>query len=128
MILDPFGGRMSQICESELPFPHRNGTLYNIQYLMNWKHNNRNESNKHIEWVRRLHKKMEPFVSQSPKAAYINYRDLDLGVNGEGYKYEEAKTWGEMYFKDNFEKLARIKSKVDPNNFFRNEQSIPLLF
>ncbi|CDP12712.1 unnamed protein product [Coffea canephora] len=128
MILDPFGGRMSQICESKLPFPHRNGTLYNIQYLVNWKYNNQSESNKHIEWIRRLHKKMEPFVSQYPRAAYINYRDLDLGVNGEEYKYEEAKTWGEMYFKDNFEKLARIKSKVDPSNFFRNEQSIPLLF
>lgn len=127
MILDPFGGRMSQISKSELPFPHRNGTLYNIQYLVNWKDNKQSEINKHIKWIRKLHKSMKPYVSQSPRAAYINYKDLDLGVNGEGYDYEQAKhTWGEMYFKDNFEKLAIVKSKVDPCNFFKNEQSIPL--
>ncbi|XP_022847522.1 berberine bridge enzyme-like 22 [Olea europaea var. sylvestris] len=33
MILDPFGGRMDEISESELPFPHRKGNLYNKQYL-----------------------------------------------------------------------------------------------
>ncbi|MCE3216751.1 hypothetical protein HAX54_007915 [Datura stramonium] len=39
--------------------------------------------------------------------------------------YSKAKIWGEKYFKGNFERLAKVKSKVDPNNFFRNEQSIP---
>ncbi|KAL3527540.1 hypothetical protein ACH5RR_012196 [Cinchona calisaya] len=128
MILDPFGGRMSQISEFELPFPHRNGTLYNIQYLVSWKKNELSQKNEHIEWIRNLHQKMEPYVSQSPRGAYFNYKDLDLGVNGEEYEYKQAKTWGEMYFKHNFERLARVKSKVDPCNFFRNEQSIPLLW
>ncbi|KAH0898976.1 hypothetical protein HID58_048544, partial [Brassica napus] len=31
------------------------------------------------------------------------------------------------YIKGNFNRLVRIKSKVDPENFFRHEQSIPLL-
>jgi hypothetical protein len=29
-------------------------------------------------------------------------------------------------FKDNFMRLVKVKSKVDPDNFFKNEQSIPL--
>lgn len=41
--------------------------------------------------------------------------------------YENARVWGEMYFKANFERLAAVKAMVDPHDFFRNEQSIPPL-
>ncbi|TVU42227.1 hypothetical protein EJB05_08620, partial [Eragrostis curvula] len=41
--------------------------------------------------------------------------------------YAKAKVWGEKYFKGNFKRLAAVKSKVDPYDFFRNEQSIPPL-
>jgi FAD/FMN-containing dehydrogenase len=29
------------------------------------------------------------------------------------------------YFNNNFERLVKIKTEVDPENFFRNEQSVP---
>ncbi|KAB2601580.1 cannabidiolic acid synthase-like 1 [Pyrus ussuriensis x Pyrus communis] len=54
--------------------------------------------------------------------AYINYRDLDIGRNIKG-TLEEAKVWGEKYFKGNFERLAKIKGKVDYENFFKSEQN-----
>nr|CAB3481484.1 unnamed protein product [Digitaria exilis] len=41
--------------------------------------------------------------------------------------YAKARVWGEKYFKGNFKRLAAVKSKVDPDDFFRNEQSIPPL-
>lgn len=41
--------------------------------------------------------------------------------------FEQAQVWGAKYFRDNFNRLAMIKSKVDAENFFRHEQSIPLL-
>nr|CAB3470649.1 unnamed protein product [Digitaria exilis] len=41
--------------------------------------------------------------------------------------YAKAKVWGEKYFKGNFERLAAVKAMVDPDDFFRNEQSIPPL-
>uniref|UniRef100_A0A2N9JB54 FAD-binding PCMH-type domain-containing protein n=1 Tax=Fagus sylvatica TaxID=28930 RepID=A0A2N9JB54_FAGSY len=41
--------------------------------------------------------------------------------------YLEARVWGVKYFKGNFKRLAQVKSEVDPDNFFRNEQSIPPL-
>ena len=57
-----------------------------------------------------------------PRAAYLNYRDLDLGTNKESnVSYLEARVWGLKYFKGNFKRLAQVKSKVDPKNFFRNE-------
>lgn len=127
MIFDPFGGKMNDISESALPFPHRNGTLYNIQYLVKWYHNNVTTDERHENWIKELYQYMTPYVSQSPRAAYLNYKDLDLGTNQVGNtSYAQAKVWGERYFKGNFERLAKVKSMVDPSNFFRNEQSIPL--
>lgn len=125
MILDPFGGKMDEIAESQLPFPHRKGNLYNIQYRVRWEDNQEKVYRKKINWLRELYRKMEPYVANSPRTAYINYRDLDLGTNSKDYTYTEAKIWGEKYYKGNFERLAKVKSKVDPSNFFRNEQSIP---
>ncbi|KAM7524810.1 hypothetical protein LguiA_014712 [Lonicera macranthoides] len=127
LIMDPYGGRMSEIAESELPFPHRKGNLYNMQYLVKWDVNSSRVTYKHVEWIKMVYKYMEPYVSHSPRGAYINYRDLDLGTNEQGRNtsYSDAKVWGEKYFKGNFMRLARVKSNVDPDNFFRNEQSIP---
>ncbi|KAM7500092.1 hypothetical protein LguiA_024506 [Lonicera macranthoides] len=129
MIMDPFGGVNNEISESEIPFPHRKGTLYNIQYLINWNVSNAGETHKSIKSMRKLYKFMEPFVTHSPRAAYINYRDLDIGRNQPDGKatYSQARVWGEKYFKGNFARLVQIKSRVDRGNFFRNEQSIPVV-
>ncbi|XP_061373186.1 tetrahydroberberine oxidase-like [Gastrolobium bilobum] len=128
MELFPYGGIMDKISESEIPFPHRYGNLYMIQYSLRWLQEGDEVAQRHISWIRRLYSYMEPFVSKSPRAAYFNYRDLDIGVNNEGYtSYKQASIWGLKYFKNNFKRLAHVKTKVDPFNFFRNEQSIPSL-
>lgn len=124
IIMEPFGGRLHEIAESEIAFPHRKGNLYNIQYLVKWEMNG--EENKHVYWMREFYRYMAPFVS--PRTAYVNYRDHDLGVNNEHYtSYEQASAWGYKYYGGNFRRLALVKSQVDPFNFFRSEQSIPSL-
>ncbi|XP_073313847.1 tetrahydroberberine oxidase-like [Primulina huaijiensis] len=127
----PYGGRMDAISESSIPFPHRAGNLYQIEYIVFWLTEEGNNAEKCVNWVRKLHSYMTPYVSISPRAAYINYRDLDLGVNDKSKagltSYEEARIWGAKYFKNNFERLVEVKSRVDPKNFFRDEQSIPPL-
>ncbi|KAI3985302.1 hypothetical protein MKX01_033616 [Papaver californicum] len=127
MLWTPFGGRMNEISESETPYPHRAGNIYNIMYVGNWQ--NETESEKQIDWMRRFYNSMARYVSKNPRLAYINYQDLDLGVNGnnvsELVKYVEARSWGRKYFKSNFERLVKVKSMVDPSNFFKNKQNIP---
>ncbi|KAK4347397.1 hypothetical protein RND71_033736 [Anisodus tanguticus] len=129
MIMDPLGGKMDEIPESEIPFPHRKGNLYNIQYIAKWDSNDMWASKQHLYWMQSLYQYMEPYVSKSPRAAYINYRDLDLGINQQGNysSYRQAMTWGTKYFKGNFHRLARAKHQIDPSNFFAHEQSIPPL-
>ncbi|XP_031114082.1 berberine bridge enzyme-like 15 [Ipomoea triloba] len=127
IIMSPYGGRMEEISESAIPFPHRAGNLYKIQYIMDWSEAGREAYESHMGWIRRLFHYCTPFVSKSPREAYVNYRDLDIGRNSMGNSTygAESKNWGIKYFKNNFERLVTVKTQVDPQNFFRNEQSIP---
>jgi len=78
--------------------------------------------------IRRLYSYMTPFVSKNPRSAFLNYRDLDIGVNHFGKNsLEEGEVYGVKYFNDNYDRLVKVKTAVDPQNFFRNEQSIPTL-
>ncbi|CAH2046491.1 unnamed protein product [Thlaspi arvense] len=130
MIWTPYGGMMDRINESEIPFPHRNGTIFMANYYTGWSETENDQSppNKHIEWIRDLYSYMTPYVSSNPRQAYVNYRDLDLGMNKRNAElsFKQAQVWGAKYFKNNFNRLVKIKANVDPENFFRHEQSIPL--
>ncbi|KAF8027750.1 hypothetical protein BT93_E0617 [Corymbia citriodora subsp. variegata] len=129
MIWNPYGGKMAEISESALPFPHRTGVLYKIQYITAWTNGGNEVAPKHVSWIRSFYSYMTPYVSKSPREAYINYRDLDIGTNNVkgDTDYKQASAWGKKYFKDNFDRLVRVKTAVDPDNFFRHEQSIPPL-
>ncbi|XP_022927445.1 berberine bridge enzyme-like 8 [Cucurbita moschata] len=126
MKFNPYGGRMGEIASNATPFPHRAGNLWKIQYTTNWNEEGSRQADHLIDLTRKLHKFMTPFVSKNPRTAFLNYRDLDIGVTHNGKKsYYEGRGYGIKYFEGNFERLVKIKTKVDPDNFFRNEQSIP---
>ncbi|XP_050901944.1 berberine bridge enzyme-like 15 isoform X2 [Lathyrus oleraceus] len=125
MIWNPYGGKMSKIAESATPFPHRKGTLYKIQYLTGWIDGEKNLA-KHMRWMRKFYAFMTPYASKYPRENYVNYRDLDIGMNKKNStSFSLASSWGYRYFKGNFNRLVKVKTEVDPSNFFRHEQSIP---
>jgi hypothetical protein len=133
--LDPYGGAMARIGSTETPFPHRAGYLYSIQYAVTWNASDMDRSDGYVEWLRSFYAFMASYVSKNPRAAYVNYLDLDLGTNDwmnatggtSNDSVGHAASWGERYFFMNFDRLVRAKTKVDPGNVFNNAQSIPPL-
>ncbi|KAI7754289.1 hypothetical protein M8C21_024805 [Ambrosia artemisiifolia] len=126
LVFNPYGGKMDEVPADATPMPHRAGNLYKIQYSVNWEEPGPEATDKHMSQARAMFEFMTPYVSKNPRGAYLNYRDLDVGVNS-GDGFNSGKVYGEKYFKGNFERLVKVKSVVDPDNFFRNEQSIPTM-
>ncbi|KAK9060037.1 hypothetical protein SSX86_020741 [Deinandra increscens subsp. villosa] len=128
-VFNLYGGRMYEIPADATPFPHRAGNLFKIQYSVNWNDPDPELEKNYLNQSRVMYEFMTPFVSKNPRGAYLNYRDLDIGVTtGDGKNsYSEGEVYGEKYFMGNFERLVKVKTAVDPDNFFRNEQSIPTL-
>ncbi|GAY33877.1 hypothetical protein CUMW_008500 [Citrus unshiu] len=92
IMLVPYGGKMSEIPESSIPFPHRAGNIYKMSPVVYWYEEGSETAERHINWIRKLHSFLTPFVSKNPRASYINYRDIDIGANKiRGYtSYKQA--------------------------------------
>ncbi|CAL8148685.1 unnamed protein product [Prunus armeniaca] len=124
--MNPYGGRMSEIPESATPYPHRAGNLFFALYYSSWYDEGTETTDKYVRLTRELYDMMTPYVSKSPREAFQNYRDLDIGANLDNQSnLLTARVYGSKYFKGNFERLVRVKTVVDPHNFFKHEQSIP---
>ncbi|KAK7331307.1 hypothetical protein VNO77_25529 [Canavalia gladiata] len=127
-VFNPYGGKMSQIASDATPFPHRAGNLFKIQHSVTWDDPSPAATQNFLQRTKVLYSFMAPFVSQNPRSAFLNYRDLDIGINTFGKNsFQEGQVYGSKYFNNNFNRLVKIKTAVDPDNFFRNEQSIPVL-
>lgn len=129
LTFNPYGGRMAEISPSAKPFPHRAGNIALLQYATNWEEPGRAAADRFVNLTRQLHDYMTPYVSMAPREAFLNYRDLDIGVNRQGPdSYQDGLVYGVKYFRlKNFNRLVRVKTRVDPDNYFRNEQSIPVM-
>ncbi|TVU01739.1 hypothetical protein EJB05_52799, partial [Eragrostis curvula] len=133
VILEPHGAAVGgPNTNATSPYPHRRGVLFNLQYgSMWWGDANGTAAATALGWLNGLYDFMAQFVSSNPREAFANYRDLDIGRNVVGgddvSTYRSGRVWGERYFMGNFRKLAAVKARVDPSDYFRNEQSIPPL-
>lgn len=128
LFMHPFGGKMEEYSETAIPFPHRAGVLYQMHQQVDFSDQPSDStpvSLRRISWLRCFNDYIACYVSTNPRERYSNYNDLDLSIGSASY--EEASAWGEKYWKrHNFKKLIRIKAKVDPHNFFKHPQSIPV--
>ncbi|EOY25665.1 FAD-binding Berberine family protein, putative [Theobroma cacao] len=74
-------GWVAEIRSAATPFPHRAGNLWKIQYVTNWNEPGTEAADHYISLTRKLHGYMTRFASRNPREAFLNYRDIDLGVN-----------------------------------------------
>ncbi|CAN0923282.1 Berberine bridge enzyme-like Cyn d 4 [Linum grandiflorum] len=112
LITAAYGGKMREISESSIPFPHRDGIIYQVQELTFWGEDGEVAADRQINWLRGLYDYMAPFVSKNPSGG----DGADAGGGGE--------SWELKYFKGNLDRLVKVKTAVDAGNLFRNEQSI----
>jgi FAD/FMN-containing dehydrogenase len=107
--LEAYGGAINRLAPDATAFPHRAGTLFNMQYQAYWKQSSAGPAQ--IDWIAQFRHAMQPYVSGR---AYSNYCDAAIS------------DWPQAYYGANLARLMRIKAKYDPGNFFNFPQSIPL--
>jgi rhodanese-related sulfurtransferase len=101
-----WGGAVSRVSPRATAFYWRKAKFY-VEWNSSW--NKKSEAAKNIAIVRNTRRKLQPFIVGS----YINVPDQGI------------KNSGPVYYGANFPRLRRVKAKYDPENVFRNPQSIP---
>ncbi|MCK0509703.1 FAD-binding oxidoreductase [Aromatoleum buckelii] len=104
--IEHLGGAVSRVAAEESAFRHRKAQ-HSLLVLRMWEDPAESEAN--MDWARRCYRTVEPFLESG---AYVNY----LGDEGEA---RIVASYG-----PNHERLAVIKKKYDPTNFFRLNQNI----
>jgi FAD/FMN-containing dehydrogenase len=111
-ICDPYGGAIADVAANATAFPHRGISTYVIQYYANW--GVAADTPIRVPRLAQVHAAMRPYMSGG---AYVNYCDMDLAQSA----YPQA------YWGANLTRLKQVKQAVDPTNFFRHGQSVPLV-
>jgi FAD/FMN-containing dehydrogenase len=99
---------MSRVSEKETAFSQRDAA-HNVNINGVWTEADE-EPERHVEWTRRFHAALERFASDR---VYVNF----LGDEG-------ASRVRSAYGNEKYERLAALKQRWDPGNFFRHNQNI----
>ena len=106
MLWFPIHGAATRLAPDATAFPHRRGIHLGVYSL--WTDPGHNAAN--IAWARDTWQALRPFASH---AVYVN----DLGEDESGDRMREA-------YAGNYDRLAAIKAKYDPENLFRLNANI----
>ena len=106
LMVEFYGGAPGRVGIGETAFTQR-GAEYNIGFTAQW--TDPAESAGHVAWVRGVYDAVEPFSSGSH---FLNFQS----------EADDAVTRGA--FGANYDRLAEVKRKYDPTNFFSLNQNI----
>jgi len=111
ILLDAYGGALSQVAPDATAFVHRD-PLYSCQYIA-YEHPSDPPlaQQKNRDGLNELYASLRPYMSG---AAYQNYIDPDLADAHHAY------------YGANLPRLLEVKAKYDPQNVFRFAQSLPV--
>jgi FAD/FMN-containing dehydrogenase len=107
IVIEHFHGAVRRVPVDATAFPERDSP-YNVAIVGIW--NDPKDAEACIAWARGLWDDLQPF---STGGVYVNY----LGVGDEDERVRAA-------YGVNYERLAGIKQKYDPDNLFRTNQNI----
>jgi FAD/FMN-containing dehydrogenase len=107
MVLEHFHGAVTRVGVGDTAFPHRK-VGFNLIVLGQWADPAENERG--IAWARQSYQALKPFMAAG---RYVNYLEDDA----EGDPAAAA-------YGPNYSRLRQLKSKYDPDNFFRANLNI----
>ncbi len=110
IVLQHVHGAASRVERTATAFALRE-EYHSMQIQASWGENAPREADTHITWVRNLWTATQPYAA---RGTYINF----LGCE------EDEAAVVQASYGPNYERLARIKSKYDPENFFHLNQNI----
>jgi len=105
-LFDSYGGAIGNLAPAATAFVHRNA-LAGVQMTATW--GSGTEPADAASWLGSAARDLAPYTT----GAYQNYIDPTLA------------DWARAYYGDNLPRLVRVKSSVDPDDFFHFAQSIP---
>ena len=108
-------------CQINTRNPHetavaQRSSIMKLQYQTYWTDPAKDDDN--LRWIRRFYADVYSPTGGIPQpdgvtdGCYVNYPDVDL------------QNWPELYYKDNYARLQRVKARWDPNDIFHHRQSI----
>lgn len=106
VFLEAMGGAINAVAPDATAFPHRRAA-YNLGICAGW--TDAADDARSIGWAKDFHRETTPF---STGGVYVNYVDHD-----EAGRLPAA-------FGDNLDRLRRVKSHYDPDNFFDSNQNV----
>jgi FAD/FMN-containing dehydrogenase len=104
-----FGGAVARVPEESTAFPYRDAA-HDINVVASWLPEAVGDADRHIEWVRRFSRALEPYS----RGVYVNFTSDDASE-----RVRDAYT-GQQWVR-----LTALKAKYDPTNFFRMNANIP---
>lgn len=126
--VDSYGGKINTISSEATAIAQRD-SIFKLQYQAYWTY--KKDDAAFLSWIRDFYSDVykntggtpNPYLDKTDNVdgCYYNYPDSDLNdIVGREMAMK-------LYFLENLERLKLVKTKWDPNNYFNNAQSIPLL-
>jgi aclacinomycin oxidase len=124
VVLFSYGGKVNTVAPGATAAAQRDSILKSY-LLSTW--SAAADDDRHVNWVRTFYRDVHattggvPVPNESTDGSYINYPDIDLTDpqwNTSGI------AWHDLYFKDNYPRLQRIKARYDPAEVFRHPLSV----
>ncbi len=104
-----FGGAVARVPADATAFPNRDAA-HDINIVASWLPEDVGQADRHIAWVRRLFDALEPHS----RGVYVNFTSDDA-----------ADRVRAAYSDEQWRRLAALKAKYDPTNYFRKNANIP---
>ncbi|MEO3754987.1 FAD-binding oxidoreductase [Streptomyces sp. B6B3] len=123
VFVNTYGGRVNAVSPGATAMPHRD-SVFLVGFLAGWQGSG--EDARQLRWIRELYADVYAASGGVPAGAdddgtFINYPDNDLA---DPRHNASGTPWHELYFKDGYARLQRVKHRWDPHNVFHHALSV----